>query len=174
MTEKGRAGISVRVRPVLSAGMIGFGACPMTKKQHIIFTYLLMNTIMCACMALAALLVNVGSITLSLYLRTLLESLLICNLSTVVFRIPALADKTAATLSGHKRDSKAFGIWNGVANATLNTLFMNTLMTLLNVGFHAAFFKAWLHSFPALELVSVLVSLAAAPYAMKIAVSAGK
>ena len=36
----------------------------MNKKQNFIFTYLLMNTIMCVCMALTALLVNVGFLTL--------------------------------------------------------------------------------------------------------------
>lgn len=56
-------------------------------------------------------------------------------------------------------------------------LLMNTIMCLamslagllVNVGFRAAYFPAWWHAFPVMELVSVVVSLIAAPPAMKLA-----
>lgn len=140
----------------------------MNKKQSIIFTYGLMNTIMCVCMAITALLVNVGFITVPMFLVTLLEALVICNLCTLIFRTPKLCMAGAMKLSGGKPGSKAFTIWNGLLNATLNTIFMNTFMTLINVGFTPAYFPAWLHGFPALELVAVVVSFIVAPIAMKL------
>ena len=143
----------------------------MSKKQSIVFTYVLMNTIMCIRMAITALLVNVGFITLPMFLVTLVEALVICNLCTLIFRIPQLSFKAAMALSKGNPSSKAFSIWNGVCNATLNTLFMNTFMTLINVGFKPAYFPAWLHGFPALEIVAVVVSLIAAPFCMKFVMS---
>ena len=67
----------------------------------------------------------------------------------------------------------AFTIWNGLFNATLNTVFMNTIMTLINVGITPAYFPAWLHGFPALEVVAVAVSFVVAPIGMRI-VTGGK
>ena len=77
-------------------------------------------------------------------------------------------------LSGRKTGSMAFTIWNGLFNATLNTVFMNTFMTLINVGATPAYFPAWLHGFPALEVVAVAVSFVVAPIAMKIVMAGGK
>lgn len=74
----------------------------MNKKQSIIFTYGLMNTIMCVCMAITALLVNVGFITVPMFLVTLLEALVICNLCTLIFRTPKLCMAGAMKLSGGK------------------------------------------------------------------------
>lgn len=147
----------------------------MNKKQSFIFTYCLMNTVMCVFMAITALLVNAGAanITLPMFLVTLLEALVICNLCTLIFRIPGLSFKAASALSGGRPGSKAFTVWNGLFNATLNTICMNTIMTLINVGFNPAYFPAWLHGFPALELVAIIVSFAVAPVAMKLAMSAG-
>ena len=139
----------------------------MTRKQDRIFVYLFMNTIMCLCMALAGLLVNVGFVTLPMYLVTLLQSLIICNLTTLLFRTPQLGAFLSAKISGGPQ-KKSFSIWNGIVNATLNSLYMNTFMTLISVGFRPAYFAAWAHSFPIMELVSVAVSLAAAPPAMKL------
>ena len=64
--------------------------------------------------------------------------------------------------------SPAFTAVNGLMNATLNTFFMNTFMTLINVGFQPAYFPAWLHGFPVLEVVAVAVSFVAAPIGMKL------
>ena len=139
----------------------------MTKKQNLIFVYFFMNTIMCICMALAGLLVNVGFVTLPMYLVTLLQSLIICNLTTFFFRTPDLGFFLSAKISGGP-EKKSFSFWNGVVNATLNSIYMNTFMTLLNVGFRPEYFAAWAHSFPIMELVSVIVSLVAAPPAMKL------
>lgn len=139
----------------------------MTPKQNRIFVFVFMNTIMCLAMALAGLLVNVGFVTLPMYLVTLLESLVICNLTTILFRTPELGFFLSSKLSGGP-EKKSFSFWNGVVNATLNTLYMNTFMTLLNVGFRPGYFAAWSHAFPIMELVSVIVSLVAAPPAMKI------
>ena len=139
----------------------------MTKKQNLVFVYLFMNTIMCLCMALAGLLVNVGFVTLPMYLITLLQSLIICNLTTFLFRTPQLGFFLSSKLSGGP-EKKSFSFWNGVVNATLNSIYMNTFMTLLNVGFRPEYFPAWAHSFPIMELVSVIVSLVTAPLAMKI------
>ncbi len=138
----------------------------MTKRQDRIFVYFFMNTIMCLCMALAGLLVNVGFVTLPMYLITLLQSLIICNLTTFLFRTPQLGFFLSSKLSGGP-EKKSFSFWNGVVNATLNSIYMNTFMTLLNVGFRPEYFPAWAHSFPIMELVSVIVSLVAAPPAMK-------
>ncbi len=145
----------------------------MNKKQNFIFTYVLMNTIMCICMALAALLVNVGFLTLPMFAVTLLEALVICNICTIVLRIPGLSFKGAMALSKGQPGSKSFVVWNGLYNATLNTICMNTFMTLINVGFTPAYFPAWLHGFPILEVVAIVVSFAVAPVAMKIAMKAG-
>ena len=145
----------------------------MNRKQNVIFTYLLMNTIMCICMALTALLVNVGFLTLPMFAVTLLEALVICNLCTLILRIPTLSFKGAMALSKGRPGSPAFTVWNGLFNATLNTICMNTFMTLINLGFSPAFFPAWLHGFPALEAVAVAVSFIVAPIAMKIAIKAG-
>ncbi len=138
----------------------------MTKRQDRIFVYFFMNTIMCLCMALAGLLVNVGFVTLPMYLITLLQSLIICNLTTFLFRTPQLGFFLSSKLSGGP-EKKSFSFWNGVVNATLNSIYMNTFMTLLNVGFRPEYFPAWAHSFPIMELVSLIVSLVAAPPAMK-------
>lgn len=143
----------------------------MTRKQNIIFVYGLMNTAMCICMAATALIVNVGFLTLPMFIVTLAQALIICNLCTLIFRIPGLSSRVALVLSGGKPDSRAFSIWNGLLNATLNTFFMNTFMTLINVGASPAYFPAWLHGFPALEVVAVAVSLVLAPFAAKLALS---
>lgn len=140
----------------------------MTNKQRFIFNYLLMNTIMCIFMALAGLLVNVGYLTLPMYWMTLLQSLVICNLCTFLFRIPAMGERISLFLCGGDPSRKAFPIWMNVVNPTLNSFFMNTFMTLLNVGFRPEYFPAWLHSFPIMELVAVAVSFVAAPIAQKI------
>lgn len=140
----------------------------MNRKQNLIFTFGLMIPIMCVCMATTALLVNVGFLTVPMFLITLLEALVICYLCTLIFRIPQVSEKAAMALSGGKPGSKAFIIWNGLLNATLNTFFMNTFMTLINVGFTPAYFPAWLHGFPALELVAVVVSFVVSPIALKL------
>ena len=49
----------------------------MTKKQNMIFTFGIMNTIMCVAMAIAALLINVGFITIPMFVVTLAEALII-------------------------------------------------------------------------------------------------
>ena len=148
----------------------------MSKRQSVIFTYGIMNTVMCIFMAATALIVNVGpaNITPPMYLVTLVQALVICNLSTLIFRIPGLSFRAAMALSGRKPGSAAFTIWNGLFNATLNTVCMNTFMTLINVGFTPAYFPAWLHGFPALEVVAVVVSFVVAPIATKIVISGGK
>lgn len=141
----------------------------MTRKQNFVFVYVLMNTIMCVCMSAAGLLVNAGFITLPMYAVTLAESLVICNVCSVVFRIPRMGDRITAVIARGGPETKAFGIWAAVVNGTLNSFFMNTFMTLINVGFRAEYFGAWAHSFPIMELVSVVVSILASPVAMKIA-----
>lgn len=100
------------------------------------------------------------------------EALVICNICTLVLRIPGLSFKGAMALSKGQPGSKAFVIWNGLFNATLNTICMNTFMTLINVGFQSAFFPAWLNGFPVLEIVAVVVSFVVAPVAMRIAMKA--
>ena len=137
----------------------------MTKKQNLIFVYFFMNTIMCICMALAGLLVNVGFVTLPMYLITFLESLVICNLTTFFFRTPDLGFFLSSKLAGGP-EKKSFPIWASIVNGTLNSIYMNTFMTLINVGFRPEYFPAWGHSFPIMELVSVVVSLIASPPAM--------
>ena len=119
----------------------------MSKKQNAVFTYGIMNTVMCVCMAATALIVNVGpaNIVPPMYLVTLVQALVICNLCTLIFRIPGISFRAAMALSGRKPGSMAFTIWNGLFNATLNTVFMNTIMTLINVGITPAYFPAWLH-----------------------------
>ena len=74
----------------------------MSKKQSVIFTYGIMNTVMCIFMAATALIVNVGpaNITPPMYLVTLVQALVICNLSTLIFRIPGLSFRAAMALSG--------------------------------------------------------------------------
>ena len=147
----------------------------MNKKQSVIFTYGIMNTVMCLCMAATALIVNVGlsNINPPMFLVTLVQALIICDLSTLIFRIPGLSFRAAMALSGGKPGSGAFKLWNGVCNATLNTIFMNTFMTLINVGAVPAYPAAWLHGFPALEVVAVVVSLVLAPFAMKLVMKIG-
>lgn len=139
----------------------------MTRKQQNVFTYLIMNTIMCTCMSMTALLVSGAHFTIRLYGTTLLQSLVICNLCTLLFRVPLLAETFALRASGYERESRKFVFCSGIANATINTFFMNTFMTLLNVGFCPAFFGAWLRAFPALEIVSVVVAFTASPIAAK-------
>ena len=148
----------------------------MSKKQNAVFTYGIMNTVMCVCMAATALIVNVGpaNIVPPMYLVTLVQALVICNLCTLIFRIPGISFRAAMALSGRKTGSMGFTIWNGLFNATLNTVFMNTFMTLINVGATPAYFPAWLHGFPALEVVAVAVSFVVAPIAMKIVMAGGK
>ena len=148
----------------------------MSKKQNAVFTYGIMNTVMCVCMAATALIVNVGpaNIVPPMYLVTLVQALVICNLCTLIFRIPGISFRAAIALSGRKTGSMAFTIWNVLFNATLNTVFMNTFMTLINVGATPAYFPAWLHGFPALEVVAVAVSFVVAPIAMKIVMAGGK
>ena len=141
----------------------------MSRKQEFIFHYLLMNTVMCVFMALAGLLVNVGTITWKLYSITLLQSLVICNLTNVVFRLPKLGRWLMMRLSGGRPESRAFQVWGAIINPTLNSFCMTTFMTLLNVGFRPVYFAAWLHGFPALEVVSLVVSFFAAPVSRKIA-----
>ena len=145
----------------------------MNKKQSFIFTYVLMNTIMCIFMVIAALLVNVGFITLPMFAVTLVEALLICNISTLIIRTPKVSEKAAMALSKGRPGSKAFIFWNGLFNATINVVCMNTIMTLINVGFKPEYFFAWLGGFPVLEIVALAVSFVIAPIAMKIAMRAG-
>lgn len=148
----------------------------MSKKQSVIFTYGIMNTVMCICMATTALIVNVGlaNIVPPMFLVTLVQALIICNLCTLIFRIPGLSFRAAMALSGGKPGSGVFNICNGVCNATLNTIFMNTFMTLINVGPVPAYPAAWLHGFPALEVVAVVVSLIVAPIGMKLVTGGNK
>ena len=51
---------------------------------------------------------------------------------------------------------------------------MNTFMTLINVGAVPAYPAAWLHGFPALEVVAVVVSLIVAPIGMKLVTGGSK
>ena len=146
----------------------------MTKKQNMIFTFGIMNTIMSVAMSIAALLINVGFITIPMFVVTLAEALIICNLCTVIFRIPQISVKGSMALAKGNPESKAFIIWNGIFNATLNTICMNTFMTLINVGFTPAYFPAWLHGFPGLEIVAVVVSFIAAPIGRKIVMKSGE
>lgn len=139
----------------------------MTKKQNIVFVYGFMNTIMSASMSCAALLVNVGYLTWPMYLRSFLQALVICNACAVVFRVPWLGEKITMLII-RDPSRKAFGTWSAIVNATLNTFFMTTFMTLVNVGFRMEYFAAWVHGIHILELVSVVVSLVASPIAMKI------
>jgi len=139
----------------------------MTKKQELIFVYVFMNTIMCICMTVAGLLVNAGFITLPMFAITLLESLVICNLTTLLFRTPRLGSFLASKISGGP-EKKSFGFWNGFVNASLNSIYMNTFMTLLNVGFRVEFFFAWAHSFLIMWLVSEVVSIVSSPIAIRI------
>lgn len=139
----------------------------MTKKQERIFVFGFMNTIMSAAMSAAALLVNAGVLAWPMYWKTFLQALVICNGCAVVFQVPRLgAWVTGLIVPDPARP--AFGPWSAVVNGTLNTLFMTTFMTLINVGFRAGYFAAWVHGIHILELVSVVVSLAASPVAMKI------
>ena len=138
----------------------------MTRKQNLIFVYCFMNTIMSLCMALAGLLVNAGFVTLPMYLIAAVESLAICNITTLLFRTPDLGFFLSAKLSGGP-ETKSFPFWNGIVNAVLNSFYMNTFMTLINVGFRPEYFPAWAHGFPILTLVSITVSLIAAPPSMK-------
>lgn len=140
----------------------------MTKKQSRIFVFGFMNTIMSASMSCAALLVNVGFLTWPMYLKNFLLALVICNGCAIVFRVPWLGEKIT-TLIVRDPACPAFGYWSAVVNGTLNTLFMTTFMTLVNVGFRMEYFAAWVHGIHILELVSVVVSLVASPIAMKIA-----
>lgn len=139
----------------------------MTKKQNRIFVFGFMNTIMSATMSCSALLVNVGFLTLPMYLKTFLQALIICNGCAIVFRVPWLGEKiTMLIVKDPARP--AFGHWSAAVNGTLNTFFMTTFMTLVNVGFRMEYFAAWVHGIHILELVSVVVSLVASPIAMKI------
>ena len=133
----------------------------LTKKQDIIFNYAFMNTLQCLCMTLASLLVNVGHFTLGMYLRSLLQALIVNNLCTVVFRIPRLGDAICMSIM-KSPERKGFGVCSGIVFATLNTFFMTTFMTLLNVGANAAYFPAWLRGFFILEPVAICTSLIAA------------
>lgn len=142
----------------------------MTKKQQIIFVYPLMNTLMSFCMSITGLLVNVGFLTFPMFAQTFLRSLVICNLSNLILRLPRLGFLGAMALSGGRPDSRAFGIWSDILNPTLNTLCMNTFMTLLNVGFRSEFFGAWIHGFPIMELVAVAVSFLTSGALRKLAV----
>ncbi len=140
----------------------------MTKKQNIIFVYGFMNTIMSATMSCAALLVNAGFLTGPMYLKSFLQALIICNACAIVFRVPWLGEKITLWITRGNHESLAFGRWSAVVNGTLNTFFMTTFMTLLNVGFRMEYFAAWKNGILILELVSVVVSLLASPIAMGI------
>lgn len=140
----------------------------MTKKQAIIFNHLFMNTLMCLCMTLASLLVNVGFVTLPMYGSALLQALVVNNLCTLVFRIPKLGEAVSIAIM-KSPERRGFGVVTGCVFATLNTVFMTTFMTLLNVGPNAAYFSAWGIGFLAMEPVSVAVSLAAAEPLKKLA-----
>lgn len=140
----------------------------MTKKQAVIFNYLFMNTLMCICMTLASLLVNVGFLTLPMYFSALLQALVVNNICTFVFRIPKLGELISLAIM-KSPERRGFGPVTGCVFATLNTLFMTTFMTLLNVGPNAAYFPAWGLGFVAMEPVSVLVSLVAAEPLKKLA-----
>ena len=141
----------------------------MTKKQQAIFIYPLMNTLMSICMSITGLLVNAGFLTLPMFAVTFGESLVICNLCNLVFRLPKLGVMGAMALSGGKPESRAFGVWCDILNPTLNTLCMNTFMTLINVGFRPEYVSAWLHSFPIMELVAVAVSFLTSSWLRKLA-----
>ena len=140
----------------------------MTKKQSLIFNHLFMNTLMCICMTLASLLVNVGFLTAPMYFSALLQALVVNNLCTVVFRIPRLGEAISLAIMKNP-ERKGFGAVAGCVFATLNTFFMTTFMTLLNVGPNGAYFPAWGLGFVAMEPVSVLVSLVAAEPLKKLA-----
>ena len=140
----------------------------MTKKQNIIFVFGFMNTIMSAAMSCAALLVNVGFLTGALYLKTFLLALVICNACAIVFRVPWLGEKITLFITRGRHEGRRFGFWSAIVNGTLNTFFMTTFMTLVNVGFRAEYFAAWANGIWLLELVSLAVSLAASPAAMAI------
>lgn len=140
----------------------------MTRKQDIIFNHGFMNTLMCICMTFASLLVNVGFLTAPMYISALLQALVVNNLCTLVFRIPRLgAAISLAIMKSPER--RGFGPVTGLVFATLNTFFMTTFMTLLNVGANAAYFAAWGRSFLAMEPVAVVVSLLAADGLRKLA-----
>lgn len=141
----------------------------MTKKQNIIFNHLFMNTLMCICMTLASLLVNVGFLTVPMYFSALLQALVVNNLCTVIFQIPRLGETISLALM-KSPERKGFGLVMGLVFPTLNTFFMTTFMTLLNVGANAAYFPAWGRGFLAMEPVAVLVSLVAAEGLKKLAV----
>lgn len=140
----------------------------MTKKQNIIFVYGFMNTIMSATMSCAALLVNAGFLTGPMYLKSFLQAILICNACAIVFRVPRLGEKITLLITRGNYESRAFGTWSAIVNGTLNTFFMTTFMTLVNVGFRVEYFAAWANGILILELVSVAVSLIASPIAMAI------
>ena len=146
----------------------------MNRKQHFIFIYLLMNTIMSFCMTLSALLVNVGFITWPMFGETIVQSLIICNVSNAVLRLPTLGEKITRMLCRGRENTKAFPLCNSIVCATLNTLCMNTFMTLLKVGPNPAYFPAWLHGIPPLEIVSVVVSVVVSPWAVRFALWAGR
>ncbi len=133
----------------------------MTKKQSLIFNHAFMNTLQCLCMTLASLLVNVGHFTAAMYLSALLQALVVNNLCTLVFRIPKLGEAICLALMKDPA-RKGFPICSGIVFATLNTFFMTTFMTLLNVGATAAYFPAWLSGFATMEPVAIVTSLLAA------------
>jgi hypothetical protein len=143
-------------------------------KKFTIAITLFMNTVMCVFMALTALLVNVGYITPVMFLVTFLEAMIICNLATVIFRIPKFSAIVAMKLAKGKIDSKVFKIFNGLLQATINTLILNTCMTLINVGFAPIYWLAWLRGFPALEIVAIAASFAFTPIAVKFALAVAK
>lgn len=140
----------------------------MTRKQSIIFNHLFMNTLMCICMTFASLLVNVGFLTAPMYFSALWQALVVNNLCTIVFRIPKLGETISFAIM-KSPERRGFGAVTGCVFATLNTFFMTTFMTLLNVGANAAYFPAWGIGFLAMEPVSVLVSLVAAEPLKKLA-----
>lgn len=140
----------------------------MTRKQSIIFNHLFMNTLMCICMTFASLLVNVGFLTAPMYFSALWQALVVNNLCTIVFRIPKLGETISFAIM-KSPERRGFGAVTGCVFATLNTFFMTTFMTLLNVGANAVYFSAWGIGFLAMEPVSVLVSLVAAEPLKKLA-----
>lgn len=142
----------------------------MSKKQNLVFVFAFMNTTMCLCMSIAGLLVNAGFITLPMFLVTFGESLVICNVCAVVLRIPQQGEWISKKLCGGRVESRWFGLfWMPVVNGTLNSFWMTTFMTLINVGFCREYFAAWAHGAPVMELVSVIVSLVTSPPLMKLA-----
>ncbi len=140
----------------------------LTKKQNLIFNHAFMNTVQCIFMTLASLLVNVGFLTGGMYFSALLQALIVNNICTLVFQIPRLGDSICLWIMKDP-ERRGFGACAGIVFAILNSFFMTTFMTLLNVGFQATYFPAWGIGFVTLTPVAIATSLLAAPSLRKLA-----